>query len=793
MIRDMQFRYVIFKNYMRSVALIMLLLLGTGVMAQEFVRISGYVTDSTSGEPLIGAFVVVQELNKSTMANEYGYFSVRVEKGKTYTLTASYLGYRQKSVKVRADKNRQINIELAPEVLTIKEVVVTANKPEEKHVKEVYMSKIEMSAERLKKVPVLFGERDPLRTLQLMPGVQSAGEANTGLYVRGGGPDQVLTLLDEAVVYNSGHLMGMFSIFNPDAIHNVTLYKGGIPARYGGRLAAVLDVRMKEGNLKRYNIAGGIGLIASRLTVEGPIVKDKASFLITGRRTYIDWLLNLNKQSPLGYYFYDANMKVNWKINKKNRIYLSGYFGRDVFRFYSPDGSFSVDMPWGNETFTFRWNKIIKEKLFTNISLIYNAFDSRISAAQDQLSFSVQSTIRDFTFKNDWSWFPSVLHTVRFGVNITYHQFTPLAASAKFQDIELFPSEKKRKHVADAAVYFEDEWTVTEKLSINPGLRISWFGHFGPYTLYKYDALRRPIDSTFYRPGQLIKSYGGIEPRILARYQLNKNSSIKASFIRVIQYLHLVSSANVTTPFDLWLPASVNIEPSRGYEVSAGYFRNLLKGNLQASVEVYYRWMYNLLEFRDNYTPDINVDVDNDLISGRGWSYGAEFFLNKGVGKFQGWIGYTLSWTFRQFDALNNGKPFPARYDRRHDLSVVLMYSPSRRWDFGLTFVYGSGNVTTVPTEFLFIQGTLVPVYSVRNNFRLPPYHRMDISATLKGKIFKKVDYDINLTIYNVYNRKNIFFLWLKREGDPVNGIRFTPMKVTLFPIIPSLTFNFKW
>jgi len=496
-----------------------------------------------------------------------------------------------------------------------------------------------------------------------LPGVQSAGEGNSGFYVRGGGPDQNLILLDNAVVYNPGHLFGFFSVFNADALKNVTLIKGGMPANYGGRLSSVLDVSMKDGNKKEYHAEGGIGLVASRLTLEGPIVKDKSSFMISGRRTYIDALMQpfLKGQSKgSGYYFYDLNLKANYTLGQKDRIYLSGYLGKDVFSFKSQEGTFNAHIPWGNTTGTLRWNHQFGPKLFLNTTAVYNNYKFAFNGEQNDFDIKFFSEIRDWNGKFDFDYYPSPKHHIRFGGNYTYHTFTPNQVSGQSGTDEFQPDNSLKKYAHEAGVYVLDEFDISPKIKINAGLRYSWFGQIGPYTQYTLDENGNKLDSSTYAPGQLVKSYGGLEPRLNVRFKLNENSSLKASVTKTYQYLHLVSNNGSTLPTDIWMPSTAIVKPQASWQYAAGYFRNFLDNALETSVEIYYKDMQNQAEYRSGYTPTTFRDPELDLVFGKGYAYGAEFFIHKTKGKFTGWIGYTLSWSWRKFKDLNEGERFPA-------------------------------------------------------------------------------------------------------------------------------------
>lgn len=753
--------------------------------------------DSRTTEVLISATVYVNELDLGTQTNNFGFYSISVPPG-TYTVTFSYVGYGTKTETINLTASKKYNVDMISEN-TLKEVEITSER-RDKNVKGTQMGTISISAQKVKKLPVLFGETDILKTLQLMPGIQSAGEGNSGFYVRGGGPDQNLILLDDAVVYNTGHLFGFFSVFNTDALNNVTLIKGGMPANYGGRLSSVVDVSMKEGNMKEYHGEGGIGLIASRLTLEGPIKKEKGSFMISGRRTYVDLLIKPFAKGSLansGYHFYDANLKANYKITGKDRVYLSGYFGRDKFKFGSGSGSFAADIPWGNSTATLRWNHLFNDRLFMNATAVYNDYKFSFGADQGDFSIKLSSGVRDYNGKVDFDYYSAFNHKFKAGFAYTYHKFIPNQVSGSAGQTQLEPNNALIKYAHEAGVYLIDEFDVTKWWKVNAGIRYSWFGQIGPYTTYVTDFNGKRADSTVYPAGDIVKTYGGWEPRLNMRFETGNNSSIKASIAKAYQYIHLVSNNGSTLPTDLWVPSTLIVRPQQAWQYSLGYFRNFLDNMLETSVEVYYKDMKNQVEYRQGYVPSTIQDPELDFVFGSGEAYGAEFFINKTKGKFTGWIGYTLSWTYRTFKDLNNGKRYPAKYDRRHDLSIVASYEASPKWTFSAIFVYGSGNAITLPTNYYFINNTIVPEYSQLNAYRLFPYHRLDLSAVLTPQKHKKKNRRWQgswaFSVYNVYSRQNPYFLFVDTKGNLSEGVKASVKQVSIFPILPSITYNFKF
>ena len=767
-------------------------------VAQNKFTVNGYVRDSASGETIISATVSINNLSRAVTTNQYGFYSITLDSG-NYDLTVSHISFQTKQYNLSLNGNQSLDFLLLPKSADIGEVVVYS-KRKDANVRNAQMGRIDLSIEQIKNIPAFLGEVDILKTLQLLPGVRNAGEGNSGFYVRGGGPDQNLIMLDDAVVYNTGHLFGFFSIFNSDAIKNTSLIKGGMPAQYGGRLSSVLDIAMKDGNNQKMEGEGGIGLIASRFSLQGPIKKDKASFMISARRTYVDAIAKpfIRKSSSFygsGYYFYDLNAKVNYRFSNKDRLYLSGYFGRDVFDFNNAKRSFKSNIPWGNSTATLRWNHIFGPKLFSNTTLVYNDYKFKFAAAQDNFEVALSSGIRDGSMKVDFDYYPIPFHKVKFGGLITYHKFIPNVVTGRQDSIVFNPSNESLKYALENALYVQDDWDVNDNLKINYGVRWSSFTHTGPYTKYVRDANRNKLDSTVYKNLEKVQTYNGIEPRLTLRYTLSSTSSLKTSVSRNFQFIHLVSNSSSTLPTDLWVPSTLRVAPQISWQYAAGLFKNFKNNEYETSIEVYYKDMQNQIEYKEGYTPGLN-DPEEEFVFGKGWSYGSEFFVNKVQGKLTGWVGYTLSWTWRKFNDLNAGEKFPAKYDRRHDLSIVATYAHSPRWRFGSVFVYGTGNATSLPERFYLVEGVLTQEYSRINQYRLPSYHRLDISATYtpKTKPGKKLTSNWVFSIYNLYSRKNPYFIYYDQTGSAYNGnLKVEALQVSLFPILPSVTWNFKF
>ncbi len=748
--------------------------------AQHTYAFSGTVKNGETGEALIGAFVIVKELKSvGASTNAYGFYSLTVPEGK-YTIQVQYLGFKMKEQQLKLDKNKTLSFDLEPVNIQAEEVVVTAERSN-KNVSSTEMGMRELEMKDVKTLPVLFGERDIMKTIQLLPGVQAAGEGSTGYYARGGATDQNLIMLDEAPVYNSSHVMGYVSVFNADAIKDVSLHTGDIPAEYGGRLSSVLDIRTNDGNTKQFGGSAGVGVIASRIMIEGPLIKDEGSFIVTGRRTYADLFLKLSSDTLVNktsLYFYDLNMKANYTLGEKDRIYLSGYFGRDNFQY---PNAFGIN--WGNATGTLRWNHVYGDQLFSNLSLIYSdySYANTIGAASNQ--FVISSGIQDVNVKMDFQYFMSSQNSLKFGVNSIYHTFLPGSiTSAPNSFTNNIPIQ--HKYALESAVYFAHEFEVSQSLKINYGLRFSVFSLLGPGKFYSYDSYGDPIDSASYGSMQPVKTFVNFEPRAAATYLFDESSSLKASYTRTAQYLHLLSNTTVSNPSDLWIPSTNNIPAQYADQFSAGYFRNFLDNEYETSVELYYKNMENLIDYKNGADLILNPAVESVLRYGRGWSYGAEFLVRKRAGKISGWISYTLSKTMNQIPDINYGNPYPARQDRTHNIAVVGMYNFNERWIFSAVWVYYTGNAVTFPSGTYWVDGRLIPYYTERNGYRMPAYHRLDLSVTYNFNPKSS----LNFSIYNAYNRLNAFAIFFQQV--PNYPLQTQAVQVTLFPIIPSLTYN---
>lgn len=761
-------------------------LIGLATYAQKNYSVSGIVKNKSTGETLVAATVkITGNTTLGTSTNSYGFYSVNLPDG-TYKFEISYVGYRSitKEIIVKSNVKEDFNLE---EDNALNEVVITTTRRNDNVIK-AQMGVEKLNIKDIQNVPVLFGEKDVLKTLQLLPGIKSAGEGNSGFYVRGGATDQNLILLDEAPVYNASHLLGFFSTFNSDAIKDATVYKGGMPAQYGGRLSSVLDIRMNDGNKKEMTYEGGIGLISSRLKVEGPFKQDKSSFMVSARRTYADSFLAFAPDTSIRgsiLYFYDLNAKANYQIDEKNILYLSGYFGRDKLGLSNTFG-----FNWGNATGTLRWNHLFSNRLFSNTSLIMSKYDYTIENLLSGSEFSVNSSIKDFNLKQDFLFALNNKHELKFGFDAIHHTIAPgQITSPSTSSVNTIKIETRKG--LELAAYLSDQYNLNNTLKLVYGLRLSSFSVLGGGTFKTYDADGVNTSSTFYKAGTFIKTYVNLEPRISMSVQLSDSKSIKASYTRNVQNLHLMSNSTATSPTDLYIMNSLNTKPELADQYSFGYFNNFKNNNYEFSAEAYYKPMQNQIEYRNGTDLRGNQNVEADLIYGKGRAYGVELFIKKKYGKFNGWIGYTLSKTERQFALINNGNWFTARQDRPHDISVVGIYKAGKRWVFASTFIYSTGNAVTFPLAKYTLDGRTVFYYGERNANRTPDFHRLDLSATLEAKPNKKFKSSWNFGIYNVYNRMNPYSVDFRNNPDDKSQTQ--AVQTSLFGIIPSATWNFKF
>ncbi|MEX1191349.1 MAG: TonB-dependent receptor [Brumimicrobium sp.] len=769
--------------------LIISLCFTSSIFSQDF-SISGTITDARNGEDLFGATVVVKELeNKGARTNVYGFYSLTIPKGE-YTLIFRYSGYEETIKKIELNENKTIDVELgeSKDVQEIEEVTITSKK-ENDNITNAQMEVTRLNPKDIETIPILFGEQDIMKTLQLTPGVKGAGEGNAGFFVRGGGADQNLILLDESTVYNASHLLGFFSVFNSDAIKDVALYKSGIPAEYGGRASSVMDVKMRDGNNKRFGASGGIGLISSRLTVEGPIVKDKGSFILSGRRSYADLFLVFSEEEALqntSLYFYDLNLKANYKITDKDRVFISGYFGRDDFML---DDQFGFD--WGNATGTVRWNHIFSDKLFSNTSLIYSKFDYQFTIGQGEDGFGIRSSIRDYNVKQDFTYYLNSNNTIKYGFNGIHHTFEPgvleSGENVGFNDIEL---DKRR--ALEVGAYIQNEQKIGNRFSLMYGFRYSGFNYMGEGTAYEYDEEGNITDEQDYDAWESIKYHQGFEPRFSASYIINENNSIKTGYNRIFQYIHQLSNTTTSSPTDVWVPTSNNVAPQIGDQIALGYYKNFKQNEYQVSVETYYKWLQNQIDYKPNANLILNGQVERELVYGKGRAYGAEFQIKKTKGKLTGWFNYTLSRALRKFEDIDNGEEFSARQDRIHDLNLVLTYKINKKFVLSTSFVYYTGDAVTFPSAQYTYDNINVPYVGKRNGNRLPDYHRLDLGFTWYLKERKRFEQSLNFSIYNVYGRENAFSVRFTDSFEGNTTGQTQAVQTSLFKMIPSVTYNFK-
>ena len=774
--------------------------------AQQY-TVSGRVKDASNGETLLGATILIKG-GGGAITNEYGFYSISLEKG-TYELTYRYLGYKDNVKTIVLNDNQTVNIELGSAVSVIGTAVVSA-KALERKVENKKISVVKMETAKIKEIPVIFGEVDILKTITLLPGIQSAGEGNSGFNVRGGSQDQNLILLDEATVYNASHLLGFFSVFNGDAVKDLEVYKGGIPAKYGGRLSSIVDIKMRDGNAKKFAAIGGIGTISSRLTLEGPIVKDKSSFMIAGRRSYADIFLPLAPNENIQnskLFFYDLNLKANYELSDKDRLYVSGYFGRDVLGLSELFG-----INWGNATATLRWNHLVNEKMFVNTSLVYSDFNYGVDINfAENASFGLDQSINDVYIKSDWTNFINQKSKLNFGGQVIYHRFNPglFAPNNEESGLIFQETQLEKRKALESGWYVDHEYKHSTRLNFRYGLRLSSFSNIGgsEYTYTKSQETFEPIDAltdtAIYGKNEFYNTYWGLEPRASVSYNLNKTTAIKGSYNRTFQYVQQATNTASAFPTDQWFSVNENVKPQRADQVAVGLFKNFDIG-LETSAEVYYKWMDNQIDYRNNAALAFNDQLDGELLTGDGWAYGAEFYVAKTEGKSSGFVSYTWAKTMRQIDGISGNNPYVAGFDRRHNLSVVFTQKFTKRLLATASFVFASGQPLTTPVSKYFYNGEWQSNYNdqQRNNFRLPAYHRADIGVTLKSK--EKPDQRFksnwNFSVYNLYNRENPYAIYFREVGEadlkkfPDAQVGNTAaFQTTLFKIIPAITWNFEF
>jgi len=772
------------------------------VSGQEKYTLNGIIKDASSNETLYGVNVLFPDLNTGTTSNEYGFYSTRLPKGE-HQMIFSYLGYQEMIVNISISENSTKNIDLLEMSESLDEVIITQN-TEALNIRSPEMSVNRLDISTIQKIPVVFGEVDIVRSLLLLPGVSNAGEGSSGFNVRGGAVDQNLILLDEATIYNSSHLFGLFSVFNPDAIKNLKLYKGGIPAKYGGRVSSVLEIFQKDGNSKKMEANGGIGLISSRILVQGPIVKEKGSFLIGGRSSYAHLLLKLTDNDNSAY-FYDFNTKLSYRLNDRNSLLFSGYFGRDVFNINE-----SFLNVYGNSVFNLRWNHVLNEKIFTNFSLIYS--DYYYGLTLDFVGFNWNSGIRNLNLKYDFNHYLNENISFDYGLQTTYYQFNPGEIEPSTPQSGINPFELTKKFALENAIYFSAEHNIFPGFSAEYGLRYSGFLRLGQSELNLYEndnpvnfnetfqiyEEADPVGTRILSKNKVERSFSNLEPRLALAYSFNDNQSVKASYNRMSQYLHLITNTSSPTPLDVWAPSGRYIEPQLLDQVAVGYFQNFENRRYAMEIESFYKVIQNRLDYIDGANLIANNSIEQVLLSGNARAYGLELLFRKSKGKLTGWVAYTLSKTEQQTPGrtaietgLVNGNWYDTNYDKPHDVSLTASYDLNKKWQFSTNFAYQTGLPTTFPAGQYIFENLSVPVYAPRNSNRLPDYHRLDISATFTPKpastSFKS---SWNFGIYNVYNRKNAVSLTFRKNQD--TGFN-EAVRLSLFGIIPSVTYNFKF
>ncbi|WP_083251987.1 TonB-dependent receptor [Pedobacter steynii] len=754
--------------------------------SQEKHTISGTISSSKTGETLIAATIRVSGSKLATMSNEYGFYSLSIPKG-NYSLEFSAIGSGTLKKTVELNKPTTLNIALDDDANELETVTISAATAK-RNIDNPQMGMERLNISETKNIPVVLGERDVIKTLQLLPGVKSSGDGTGGLFVRGGSADQNMILLDEAPVYNASHLLGFFSTFNSDAIKNVTLYKSGMPAQYGGGLSSVMDVRMNDGNNQKFGVSGGVGLIAARLNVEGPIQKDKSSFLISARRTYLDAFLKLSSDSTVKnsqLYFYDINAKANYILGDKDRLFVSAYLGRDVL---GADKLAGID--WGNITSTVRWNHIFNSKLFSNTSLIFSNYDYKIKVDQDESSLSLFSQIKDWNFKQDLQWYVNDKNTLSFGLNAIYHTIKPGEVRAEGNS-GMVSQDLQNRYSLENAIYASNTWKVNDAISLTYGLRLSAFSILGKGDYYTINDAGAVTGQTSYKKGEVVKTYFNLEPRIAAAFQLTESTAIKASYVRNAQNLHLISNSNASSPTDRWVASTNIIKPETSDQVSLGYYKNLSENAYELTVEAYYKDLKNQVDYRNGADIYTNKPIETQLLFGKGRAYGIEWLFKKKTGKFTGWVAYTLSKSERLVNGINNNEWYNTRQDKTHDISIVTMYQLSKKWSVSANWVFATGNAVTFPNAKYTLLGESYYYYSNRNADRMPAYHRLDIGATRILKKRKNFSSELNFSLFNAYGRANAYRIkFREKEND---ATKTEAVKTTLFRFVPSVSYDFKF
>jgi hypothetical protein len=750
--------------------------------------ISGTIKDKATGETLPGATVSFLQLpGVGVSANSYGFYSVSIPEG-SYALVATYIGYRTDTLHIDLKGNLQQNISLETSSGQLKEVKISSGSGRSNNILVTPPGVQKLTINDIKNVPVLLGEKDVLKTIQLLPGIVAAGDGKAGFFVRGGDADQNLILLDEATVYNASHLLGFFSVFNSDAIKDIQIYKAGMPADYGGRLSSVEDIHMNDGNNQKFGMSGGLGLIASRLTAEGPLFDHKGSFIVSARRTYVDLFTGLTHDTTIKktkLYFYDINLKGNYQVDKNDRVFLSGYFGKDYLQLKQGNG-----IDYGNSTGTLRWNHIFSNNLFSNTSLIYNSFNYNTHFQSSTNNITVGSAITDYHFKQDFNYYLNSTNKLDIGLESIYHVTQPGAAitsqTSNYNSVVL-----QKKYSLESAVYISHEWTATDKLKLTYGLRVSDLAVLGPGNFYTYDANGNILTNTYYGSGKVVKNYINPEPRISASYQLNDSSSVKLSYDRNVQNIHLLNNSTATSPTNVYLPSTNVVKPEIADQASMGYYRTFHQNGIEFSSEIYYKNLQNQIDYKNGANLVGNENVEADLLFGTGRAYGWETYLKKKYGRLTGWVSYTLSKSERKIAGINNNNYYPASQDQTNHLSIVGMYQANKKWVLSADFVYSTGTPVTYPDGKFSVDGSPVYAYGNRNSQRLAAYNRLDLGATLYVKKTSKIESSWNFSIYNVYGQSNPYTIIF--QTDPNNMNRTQVQQTTLFRMVPSVTYNFKF
>lgn len=754
--------------------------------AQERYTLSGVLANQKTGEKIGGASVTVTGSSVGSTSNEYGYFALSLPKG-NYRIQLSAVGFSESILYIDLAKDTLVPVVMVEKEKDLENLTISS-RSFSRSLRSAQMGLEKLSMQEIRKMPLLLGETDVLKAIQLLPGVKSAGDGASGFYVRGGAADQNLILLDGAPVYNASHLLGFFSTFNADAIRDVTLYKGGMPAAYGGRLSSVLDIKMNEGNNREWAASGGLGLISSRLNIEGPIQKNRSSFLLSGRRTYADLFLKLSKDSSLNrnqLYFYDLNLKLNYQLGEKDHLFLSGYFGRDVMGLQNQFG-----INWGNHTGTIRWNHVYGPKLFANTSLVFSNYDYEVSTQTEANDFRIFSQIRDWNIKQDYQWFLDPRNTLSFGINAIHHTVRPGEVTAS-QTSGIGSKRLPQRYAWENAAFVSNTWKAGKNLTVSYGARFTAFSAMGKGDFYTVDEEGRIVDTISFGKGEVVKTYWNVEPRLSASYQLSNSSAIKASYVRNVQNLHLLSNATTTSPTDKWILSSNLVRPEIADQASIGYYKNLGDHRYELTMEVYYKDMQNQIDYRNGANIFTNDAIESQLLFGKGRAYGFESLLKKKEGRLSGWISYTLSKTERKINGINNNQWYNARQDRTQDLAIVGIYQLNQNWTLSANWVYATGNAVTFPAGKYNVDGQVIFYYTERNGYRMPAYHRLDLGATLQLKKRGKYSSELAFSLYNAYGRENAYSITFRESKEHPGSTE--AVQTSLFRFIPSITYNFKF